>query len=346
MSDIRDNYQRDYSGMDTDENDFPANTSTTGLVESGWLDYGRIYPAGDVDWFKVNLTAGVYYKFQIEAGTINGLFDPQLAIYNAGSQLLATATIGQGFQSKWVELTPTTSGSYYLAASGDSGLFGSYNLYILNGATTGSSSGTTPVTGSSANDTLVSTSGNDTFDGAGGIDTVVFAGNRASYTVSKTTNGWTVSSTAQGTDSLSNVERLSFSDTPLALDTDGNAGQVYRLYQAAFNRTPDKGGLGDWIYGMDTGMTLLQVSAGFVGSPEFQSVYGQNPTDSEVVTRFYQNVLHRNYEQAGYDYWMNQLQSGLQTRTQVLTGFSESPENQAQVIGVIQNGIEYTQHVI
>ena len=93
-------------------------------------------------------------------------------------------------------------------------------------------------------------------------------------------------------------------------------------------------------------MTLLQVSAGFVDSAEFKSVYGQNPTDSEVVTRFYQNVLHRAPEQAGYDYWMNQLQSGLQTRTQVLTGFSESPENQAQIIGVIQNGIEYTQHVV
>lgn len=46
------------------------------------------------------------------------------------------------------------------------------------------------------------------------------------------------------------------------------------------------------------------------------------------------------------DYWMNQIETGLQTRTQVLTGFSESPENQAQVIGVIQHGIEYTQRSI
>ncbi len=62
MSDISDNYQKDYTGDDDDETDFPASTSTKGLVESGWLDYGRIYPAGDVDWFKVNLTAGEYYK--------------------------------------------------------------------------------------------------------------------------------------------------------------------------------------------------------------------------------------------------------------------------------------------
>ena len=95
---------------------------------------------------------------------------------------------------------------------------------------------------------------------------------------------------------------------------------------------------------MDTGLSLLDVSSGFVNSSEFKSVYGQNPSDAEVVTRFYQNVLHRAPEQAGYDYWINQIESGLQTRTQVLAGFSESPENQAQLIGVLSAGIEYTVH--
>ena len=75
MSSTTDGYQRDYSGSDNDERDFPASPSTTGLVESGWVDFGRINQSGDVDWFKVNLTAGVYYKFQIEASSTNGLFD-------------------------------------------------------------------------------------------------------------------------------------------------------------------------------------------------------------------------------------------------------------------------------
>ena len=34
---------------------------------------------------------------------------------------------------------------------------------------------------------------------------------------------------------------------PLALDINGTAGQVYRLYQAAFDRKPDLVGLGYWI---------------------------------------------------------------------------------------------------
>jgi hypothetical protein len=44
-------------------------------------------------------------------------------------------------------------------------------------------------------------------------------------------------------DQLSGVERIAFSDATIALDIAGTAGQVYRIYQAAFSRTPDKPGL-------------------------------------------------------------------------------------------------------
>lgn len=44
---------------------------------------------------------------------------------------------------------------------------------------------------------------------------------------------------------------------------------------------------------------------------------------------------------AGLDYWLNQLNGNLQTKAQVLVGFSESLENQAAVQGAIQNGIRY-----
>jgi hypothetical protein len=180
--------------------------------------------------------------------------------------------------------------------------------------------------------------------GSSGIDTVDFGAKCSGYTLALKSPDWTVTSTAGSVVTLSSIERLSFADTTVALDINGNAGQVYRLYQAAFNRTPDQGGLGDWIYGMDNGMSLQQVSAGFVNSAEFTSVYGAIPTNAEVVTRLYQNALHRAPEQAGFDHWLNQLQSGAQSRAQVLAGFSESTENQLLVIGVIQNGIEYTPH--
>ena len=228
MSTIRDNWDynfRDYRGNDTDERDFPDNTSTTGLVESNWLDYGRINTAGDVDWFKVNLAAGEYYKFQIEAGSVNGLFSPRLSIYDSNSQLLVTGSMGQGFQTLWAELTPTTSGSYYLSASGTDGLFGNYNLYILNGQTTANSTtqSATAKTGTSGNDSFNNTNGNESFDGGAGIDTLVMSGKREACPLSKTTQGWSISSETEGSDTLSNVERIQFADKRIALDITDNA---------------------------------------------------------------------------------------------------------------------------
>ncbi len=343
----------DYLGMDTVDNDFPADISTRGVVETGWKDYGVISQAGDVDWFKVSLTSGQQYRFQIEANpTINGLFSPQLSIYGSTGGLVATATLGQGFQSKYLDFVSTSTADFFLAASGPGSVTGNYILTVPVGTTgvsasTGSGGGSA-ITGGTGNDTLSGTAGNDSLDGAGGIDTVRYKGVCGNFTITGTAAGYTVKDNtgAEGSDTLVNVERLKFSDKCLALDTGGNAGQVYRVYQAAFNRKPDSGGLGDWMYGMDTGMSLTDVASGFIASPEFSALYGANPSTADLVNRLYQNVLHRAAEKAGFDYWANQLDSGLQTRAQVLAGFSESPENQAAVIGQIQNGFEYTPHAV
>ena len=192
--------------------------------------------------------------------------------------------------------------------------------------------------GTVGNDTFTSGAGNDTIEGGKGLDTAVYSGTKANHTITRTATGLTVAGVSNGTDTLTNVERLKFDDAILAMDTAGNAGQTYRLYQAAFNRTPDKAGLSDWVKGMDTGLTLTQMATAFIGSAEFKDKYGANPTNAEFVDLLYTNALHR-ARAVGDDYWTNQLDSGV-TREQALIGFSESTENQASLIGVIQNGIE------
>ena len=200
--------------------------------------------------------------------------------------------------------------------------------------------------GGAGKDSLTGGAGNDTIDGGAGLDTAVFSGTRASHTITATTNAsanvkdLSVSSTASGVDTLSLVERLKFDDVTLAFDTSGNAGQTYRLYQAAFNRTPDKAGLSDWVKGVDGGLTLLSVAGSFIQSAEFKSLYGASPTDAQFVNLLYTNALHRTADASGLAYWVDQLTSSAQTRAQVLCGFAESAENQASLIGFIQNGIE------
>ena len=70
-------------------------------------------------------------------------------------------------------------------------------------------------------------------------------------------------------------------------------------------------------------------------------MYG-NLSNHQFIDQIYQNVLHRAGDAAGVAYWYLQIDSNLQTRAQILTGFSESTENQAAVIGSIQHGINYT----
>ena len=193
--------------------------------------------------------------------------------------------------------------------------------------------------GTAGNDTLTGFGGNDSIDGGAGIDTAVYTGPRSAYTITRTATGYTVSGGTDGTDTLVNIERLQFSDAKVAIDTSGNGGMAYRLYQAAFNRTPDKAGLGYQITSLDKGASLQDVAKSFIASPEFLSKYG-NLNNSAFVTQLYQNVLHRAPDAAGLAFHVNTLNAGTD-RAAVLVGFSESSENQAALIGVIQNGMEY-----
>lgn len=200
--------------------------------------------------------------------------------------------------------------------------------------------GDSRIKGTGKNEIFDNGDGNDSIDGGGGIDTLLSGASRANTTLVRTDSGWQLSSLYDGLDNLSHIERIAFANSTLALDIDGNAGQAYRVYQAAFNRTPDNNGLKFWIGAMDQGASLHDVAAGFINSAEFQALYGSNPGNDQFVTRLYSNVLHRAADAGGYNYWLGLLDQKLISKTDALVQFSESPENQAGVIGVIQNGIE------
>jgi hypothetical protein len=193
---------------------------------------------------------------------------------------------------------------------------------------------------SGATHALAAVAGESKVAGQGGLDTLVYASARAGATIVDAGGSVSVTDAAGNHATLSNVERIAFSDGMVALDVHGAAGEAYRLYQAAFDRTPDKAGLGYWIAAMDKGMSLTQAAAGFTGSAEFANLYGAHTSDTQFVQALYQNVLHRAGDSAGADFWMHALASSV-TRADVLANFSESTENQAQVIGTIQNGIDY-----
>ncbi|QWV18496.1 DUF4214 domain-containing protein [Stutzerimonas zhaodongensis] len=195
--------------------------------------------------------------------------------------------------------------------------------------------------GSAGNDTFKMTGGNDRYLGGNGIDCLVLDGNKSVYSILHTADGFQLSHGYTGaTDDLVSIERLSFSDGAVALDLDGNAGKAYRLYQAALDRKPDAGGLGYWIAQLDRGLAATEAANGFIASNEFAQRYGGADSNEAFLNLLYQNVLDRDADSGGLQYWLANMATGMR-RDAILLGFSESDENRIAVSGAIGHGIEY-----
>ena len=203
---------------------------------------------------------------------------------------------------------------------------------------------------SSKNNVLIGGEGNDSLDGGSGIDTAAFEAGLNEIVVQRDEAGeWIVESDAEGRDVLVNVERISTADQSLALDIDGNAGQMYRVYKAAFNRDPMQGdttGLGYWIDQADGGMDVVEVAARFIDSDEFRDTYGAGVSDETYIDALYENVLGRLPDEEGRAWWIDQIANNPEkSREKVLADFAESTENQDAVIDLIGNGIVFDQWV-
>ncbi|CAH0253095.1 Serralysin [Massilia sp. Bi118] len=259
-------------------------------------------------------------------------------------QTIARTTVGN--DGKWqLETSPLPNGNYTISVvSSDLG----NNSTSAANRTTLTVNSAANITGTAANDTLKPGAGNNAVDGGDGLDTAVYAGSRSGFTLAQEAWGYGVTNTA-GTDhdSLINVERVHFEgdDSWVALDIDGTAGQLFRLYSAAFGRESDKVGMGFWIWRMETGSSLNTVAREFMtGQPEFDAKYGVNPTDATFVTNLYNNVLHRDPDSEGFQYWINALAGNpnkAEVRAQVLIEFADSIENQTNVVDNFKLGIDY-----
>jgi hypothetical protein len=194
------------------------------------------------------------------------------------------------------------------------------------------------------NDHISMAGGGSIVDGGTGVDTAIYSGKQGDYTVIAFGDTISVLATGLKADSLLGVERIKFSDATVAYDVNGDAGQTYRLYQAAYDRTPDQAGVSYWINAMDHGTSLQTVAQSFVSSGEFKALYGASPTNAQAVNAFYTNVLGRAADSAGLDYWVGKMNAGM-SLADVLVGFSESAENQAQTQAVILQGIVLDPHL-
>ena len=83
----------------------------------------------------------------------------------------------------------------------------------------------------------------------------------------------------------------------------------------------------DWVEKELRDVVAFDIGISLLGSAEFAQRYGENVSDSIYVNTLYKNVLGRDADTGGLNYWLGQLNSGAETRYEVLLGFSESAEN-------------------
>jgi len=341
--------------------DYPWSTATTGVVTvNGNAVSGTVNTPGDADLFKVTLTAGLTYTFDLTRST-GGLSDPYLILYDPGLNEIAFDDDSGGSGNASILYTPTVSGVHYLGALDYSSGTGAYTLGSRTNASSPGIVGTAgndrltgtsnddSLSGLAGNDTLTGAGGNDRLDGGSGTDVATFSGSLSEHVIIRVSGGLTVADNQglEGTDTLVNIERLAFSDKQLAYDMQlGSAGgnavlvvgalfgtvglQNSSLMRDAITFFDDRHNLSDGVE-MLTALGIVNMVAGQtvtqVVSTLFQNITGTQPI--ELI-----NMVAASVGKA----------PGQQTLAQLITAAASLDINQDQVnlVGLASAGLVYS----
>lgn len=106
--------------------------------------------------------------------------------------------------------------------------------------------------------------------------------------------------------------------------------QLYRIYLGVLDRTPDQAGFNWWLNRYQQDATFDQLITGFYQSAEFRGLADTNNdgriSDTELLNHLYNQVLGREADQAGYNWWLNTLSTQPVSHTEVIFNFTQSDE--------------------
>ena len=195
------------------------------------------------------------------------------------------------------------------------------------------------IIGNSLANVIDGRSGDDYLDGGPGKDTAAYSAALTHYIVSKTPTGYTVTDKTgtDGTDTLTSIEALRFTDKSINLQIQAQAAsapaadvvRLMELYVAFFNRTPDADGLSYWITQKVGGQTIYQIAESFYSAGvQFSNLTGFSSTMSNTafVNVVYKNVLGRadGGDAQGVAYWSGKLADGSASRGALVSTILDS----------------------
>jgi len=210
----------------------------------------------------------------------------------------------------------------------------------LNSFVTGVMSGNDVMIGTNNSDVLRGFGGNDYIDGGNGIDTSVYSSALSNYTITKNTNGFTVTDKTgtEGTDTLTNIDRLHFSDVNVALDLNGNAGQVAKILGAVFG----SGAVSNQLY-VGIGLSYLDSGMSYSDLAALELNSAGALSHDAIVTRLWTNVVGSAPTAANKASYLDMLNNGMKVGDLgVLAADTGLNINNINLAGLTQTGIEYT----
>lgn len=274
--------------------DYPLSTATTGQVRVGSTAVtGTIEALNDGDVFKVSLSAGNSYTFNLDR--IGGALDPYLELYSPTLGFLSyNDNASADDTNAQITYTATTSGTHYLVAWDSSTGTGAYTLAaklvtsldltgdagnnVLRGAKYADT-----LYGLAGNDQLYGNAGNDTLDGGPGADHMEGGAGNDTYVVDDALDR-VVEIRSGGTDLVlssvshnleSEVEKLTLTGTAPINGTGNPLANVLQGNAAANTLNGDAGN--DTLIGGEGNDTLT----GGAGSDRF--VFNTPPNSADNV---------------------------------------------------------------
>lgn len=198
------------------------------------------------------------------------------------------------------------------------------------------------ITGNDAQNRIRGGAGDDTINGGAGIDFALYGGSRSSFQIVADKGSWKVTHAdgSEGVDTLTNVERLQFSDGYLAIDMDGSAGRVAKLLGAIFGKSfvANQNYAGIGLRYFDSGFSYEQLT-----KLAYNVAIGANHTSSQLVDLIARNVYSSVWTETDKASFLSKLDAGTLTQEAFVITAAESSNNAVNIdlVGLNQVGLKY-----
>jgi hypothetical protein len=174
------------------------------------------------------------------------------------------------------------------------------------------------VYGSSGNDVLDSFSGYGVIDGGAGVDRINYSLSNSNVSFSLNSDDQLViQGSAEQIDALTAVERIQFTDTAYALDTDGNAGIAAKVIISAFGSENLSSYMSSILSVVDNGKTIESLSDYVINLGLIDAVT-DSATNASFVDHVFENVVGRSPNSLEQAIYTDYLDNGTYTKSSLL----------------------------